>query len=63
MNCCNDYGQCTQGKDCPVRQACEIPEDDPIITLENFSRWVRNMFAGMGLTLVIASACFFYWWP
>jgi hypothetical protein len=20
MNCCNDFGQCTQGKDCPVRQ-------------------------------------------
>ena len=19
MNCCNDYGKCTQGKDCPVR--------------------------------------------
>lgn len=18
-NCCNDYGQCTQGKDCPAR--------------------------------------------
>lgn len=21
MNCCNDYGQCTQGKDCPVRMS------------------------------------------
>lgn len=19
MNCCDDYGKCTQGKDCPVR--------------------------------------------
>ncbi|WP_342617185.1 hypothetical protein [Rhodoferax sp. GW822-FHT02A01] len=28
MNCCNDYGQCTQGHGCPVRQACELPEID-----------------------------------
>lgn len=20
MNCCNDFGQCTNGKDCPVRK-------------------------------------------
>lgn len=25
MNCCNSYGKCTQGNDCPVRQACELP--------------------------------------
>lgn len=27
MNCCNEYGQCTQGKDCPVRQS-QTPESD-----------------------------------
>jgi len=21
MNCCNEYGQCTQGKDCPIRSS------------------------------------------
>ena len=21
MNCCDDYGNCRQGRDCPVRQA------------------------------------------
>lgn len=20
MNCCNDYGECNQGRDCPVRK-------------------------------------------
>ena len=26
MNCCNEYGDCRQGRDCPARQACELPE-------------------------------------
>ncbi len=25
MNCCNDYGQCTQGQDCPARPAAVAP--------------------------------------
>ena len=25
MNCCNDYGQCTQGRDCPVRTGKVLP--------------------------------------
>jgi hypothetical protein len=28
MNCCDAYGNCNQGRDCPVRQACELPEVD-----------------------------------
>lgn len=27
MTCCNK--NCNQGRDCPARQACEIPEPDP----------------------------------
>jgi hypothetical protein len=23
MNCCNDFGNCTQGRDCPIRKQCE----------------------------------------
>jgi hypothetical protein len=36
MNCCNDYGKCTNGKDCParvtrrVRAGSEPPPDLPI---------------------------------
>jgi hypothetical protein len=22
MNCCNDYGDCRQGRDCPARSSC-----------------------------------------
>jgi hypothetical protein len=30
MNCCDDYGNCTQGKDCPVRTEVYIPEKVPM---------------------------------
>jgi hypothetical protein len=28
MNCCDDYGNCNQGRNCPIRQAGELPEVD-----------------------------------
>jgi hypothetical protein len=27
-NCCDDYGNCNQGRDCPIRQDCELPAVD-----------------------------------
>jgi hypothetical protein len=24
MNCCDEYGNCRQGRDCPVRVACTL---------------------------------------
>ena len=27
MKCCDDYGNCTQGRDCPVRYACAVEVD------------------------------------
>jgi hypothetical protein len=28
MNCCNDFGQCTNGKDCPARTRTTTPRED-----------------------------------
>jgi len=28
MNCCNDFGNCTQGRDCPVRKLRMKETDD-----------------------------------
>ena len=29
MNCCNDYGDCRQGRDCPARRQRAYPETLP----------------------------------
>ena len=27
MNCCDEYGNCKQGRDCPMRYACAVEAD------------------------------------
>ncbi len=34
MNCCNSYGECTQGKDCPARSLPEDESNEPWDSLE-----------------------------
>lgn len=39
MNCCNDYGECTQGKNCPIRcTRCE-PEEHTASPFEQIAYW------------------------
>lgn len=62
MNCCTDFGNCDQGRNCPVRQARQgmaVPEDDPtplhedddIITFE-------TVLVGFVIFLAVAIALF-----
>ena len=51
MNCCDDYGDCRQGRDCPVRKArTEAATDKPYLT------WVSN--AGLGMLIMLGSSLF-----
>jgi hypothetical protein len=55
MNCCNDYGECHQGKDCPVRESVD---NLTAITLDSVFGLLRNMLAGVGILAVIMALGF-----
>ena len=64
-NCCNDFGNCTQGRDCPIRKqrAQEANEayvkgflmgqEDPLDDLaDTFKGLIAFMFVVAGLTMI-----------
>jgi hypothetical protein len=47
MNCCDDYGNCRQGRDCPVRIA---RASQPLVSkrlLRRFFHWLLNAILGL----------------
>lgn len=63
MNCCNSFGQCTQGTDCPARRA-----DQPLVDRINASmpaaaptpepaQWPTAKRVVLGLIYIVAVAC------
>lgn len=57
MNCCDDYGNCTQGRDCPIRK--ERALDQSLL-------WdvMERLISLSVLVGIIASMCFLfgYFW-
>jgi hypothetical protein len=45
MNCCDDYGNCRQGRDCPVRIACSLQPS-------TFKRLFRRFFYGLFIAIL-----------
>lgn len=61
MNCCSDSGQCTQGQDCPARNAdaalvARIKASQPAPTTEESENFKEVRFVVIGAAL-IASLC------
>ena len=56
MNCCDDYGNCRQGRDCPVRIA---HASKPLLSKRLFRRFFYGLFiAILGvLWLALLVAC------
>ena len=48
MNCCNSYGNCKQGRDCPIRYACAVEAD-----LRRADRWDRIVGAWLWAALIV----------
>jgi hypothetical protein len=47
MNCCDEYGNCRQGRDCPVRIARPLQPSTSKRLFRRFSYWL--MIAILGL--------------
>ena len=59
MNCCNDYGNCTQGNDCPARSAdaalvARIKASQPAPTVEEIENFKEVLFVVIGAALIAA---------
>ena len=58
-NCCNDYGNCTQGNDCPARSAypelvARIKASHPAPTVEEIENLKEVRFVVIGAACIAA---------
>lgn len=63
MQCCNDYGKCTQGFNCPVRESRELPIvmlDEPQMPFDKFMRYFGAFCAGIGFVAACIAACLYF---
>jgi hypothetical protein len=59
MNCCDEYGQCNQGRDCPIRMERTLQE--PSL----FWDVMEGLVTLCAIVGVIAAGCFafgYYWY-
>ncbi len=71
MNCCDTYGNCNQGRDCPVRRAAATQllvtmENPEPFTFDYVMGWIINLFAAIGAVafaglLGLYFSGFFHW--
>ena len=59
MNCCNDFGQCNQGQDCPARSAdaalvARIKASQPAPIAEEIENLKEVLFVVLGAALMAA---------
>jgi len=47
MNCCDEYGNCTQGRDCPVRVVCTPQPSTSKRLLGRFFYWLLTAILGL----------------
>jgi len=61
MNCCDGYGNCTQGRDCPIRKERALAMQDRDLFWD-----VMEGLVTLGVVVgIIAAICFafgFYWY-
>ena len=71
MNCCNDFGNCTQGRDCPVRKQRQQETNDAYIHRGSWGKVadpyddVADTFKALILVIAVTASitllAFFIW--
>ena len=56
MNCCDEYGNCTQGRDCPVRIARALQPSTSKRIFRRFFYWLLTAILGL-LWLALVLYC------
>lgn len=61
MTCCDDYGDCRQGRDCPVRQVKLIQYNTGWTRLDNFLSAVAYGIAIIGAISLVFTISWLGW--
>ena len=61
MNCCDDYGDCRQGRDCPVRQVKLIQYNTGWTRMDNFLSAVAYGIAIIGAISLVFTISWLGW--
>jgi hypothetical protein len=71
MNCCNDFGNCTQGRDCPIRKQCMKETNDAYINggswgkvtdpYNDVSETFKALLAVIAVTATVTLLAFVLW--
>ena len=61
MNCCDDYGNCDQGRDCPIRNATIEQRNAKVAAVvqqrsERYVTWISDK--GLGMVMMLGSSVF-----
>jgi len=58
MNCCDKYGECRQGRDCPIRKAKELLDaEDKSTPADGQLVWALAAFIVLMLGLLTLRSC------
>ena len=70
MNCCNDIGNCTQGRDCPIRKQRMKETNDAYVKgflmgqenpLDDLADTFKFLIVFMGVIAALTLFTFWYW--
>ena len=69
MNCCNSHGECTQGRDCPIRKQRMKETNDAYMKMlrelddpyEDVTASFKGLIVLMGVIAVLTLFTFWYW--